>query len=171
MSLKKIGLASREAPGHSPEPWEDAVQWLKAAGLKNSQGRAAVIEAFFAQTGQVTAEEVAARVRERTDGVSVSTVYRTLKVLVEHGLASARQFGKGQARFKPAVRGPHLDRLVCTRCRVVVELIENGIGELQASAARRHGFEIHSRRSEVFGVCPRCRRLRDAATRPDSELV
>lgn len=161
MSATRRKHVSREAFGRSPERWEDALQALKTAGLKSSRIRAAIIEAFFAVGEHVTPEELAARVRERTGPVSVSTVYRTFKVLVEHGLASAHQFGKGQARFEPALQRRHHDHLVCTRCRNVVEFVESRIEELQTAAARSHGFEIHSHKLEIYGVCPRCRGVSD----------
>lgn len=149
-----------EAAESSTQPFDDAVRALKTAGVKISQERAVIIESFFDQGGHATAEELAARVRERTGRANVSTVYRTLKVLSEHGLASGLH-GKGQARFRPEVRRPHLDRLVCTRCRKVVALGENRIDDILTAAARAHGFEIQSRKVEVYGLCPRCRRLRD----------
>lgn len=102
--------------------------------------------------------------------MSLTTVYRTLKVLLEHGLASASQLGREQTRFEPVARGPTVDRLVCVRCRAVVEIEEHGIEELQSAAARRQGFELLSRKSEVLGVCPRCRGPRDAAaSSPDAD--
>lgn len=157
----------RGAEDEDSPRWENAIERLKAAGLKGSQVRSAVIEVFFGVGGKITAEQLTARVRERTPGVSLPTVYRTLRVLVEHGLASASQLGREQTRFEPVARGPTVDRLVCVRCRAVVELVEHGIEELQSAAARRQGFELLSRKSEVRGVCPRCRRARDASPGAD----
>lgn len=161
MSATRRSMFHATLSGTLPERWEDAVQTLKTAGLKSSRIRAAIIEAFFAVGAHVTAEELAARVRERTGPVSVSTVYRTFKVLVEHGLASARQFRKGQARFEPALQRRHHDHLVCTRCAKVVEFVESRIEELQTASTRSHGFELYSHTLEIYGLCPRCRRVRD----------
>ena len=170
MSATRRKHVSCESFGHSPERWEDAVQALKTAGLKSSRIRAAIIEAFFAVGEHVTPEELAARVRGRAGHVSVSTVYRTFKVLVEHGLASARQFGKGQARFEPALQRRRHDHLVCTRCSKVVDFVESRIEELQTAVARTHGFDIHSHKLEIYGLCPRCRRTRDMEAPPDGEV-
>lgn len=142
----------------------EVIAALKRAGVKNSRPRVAIIEVFYEEPGHCTAEELALRVRERVRGVSISTVYRTLQMLVAHGHATARQFGSGQQRFEPAASSHH-DHLICTRCGAVVEFVNDTIEELQLAAARERGFEVETHRLEIYGVCPECRR--GAASPPD----
>lgn len=146
---------------------------LARAGLKRSAVRNAVVEAFFACEGHVTVDELLARAREILPGVGHSTVYRTMKLLVEHGEAAARDFGGGHARFEPA-SARHHDHVVCTLCGAVREFEDEEIEHLQRLVARRLGFEIDSHRLELYGRCAACRaaasrrgsRTRAGATRP-----
>jgi len=129
---------------------------LARAGLKRSAVRNAVIEAFFASEGHVTVDELLLRAREILPSVGPSTVYRTMKLLVEHGFATSRDFGGGHARFEPA-SGRHHDHVVCTRCGAVREFEDQEIELLQQQVARRLGFEIDSHRLELYGRCAACR--------------
>lgn len=134
---------------------------LKDAGVRGSRRRAAVIEAFFSGATNVTAEELAESLERRGRYVSVATVYRTLAVLVEHRLARAHRFATGQSRFEPAADDRHVDHLVCTGCRAVIEFRETALEEIHAAVARRHGFQLRGRKLDLYGVCETCLRARE----------
>ena len=135
-----------------------ALARLKDAGVRGSRRRATVIEAFFSGATHVTAEELAESLEGRGRYVSVATVYRTLAVLVEHRLARAHRFANGQSRFEPAADDRHVDHLVCTGCRAVIEFRETALEEIQAAVARRHGFQLRGRKLDLYGVCETCLR-------------
>ncbi len=129
---------------------------LVRTGAKHSHARDAVVDAFLATKGHVSVEELTAIVRRRTPGVGYTTVYRALKVLAESGLAAARQFGDGHARYERILEGTHHDHLICTECGVIVEFEDLGIEKMQEAAAQRHGFEITNHKMEIYGRCVRC---------------
>jgi Fur family ferric uptake transcriptional regulator len=133
------------------------VEAIAARGLKHSRQRTAIAETFFAMGGHVAIDELVARVRQEDPRVSVATVYRTMKLLAECGLAIARHFGDGQTRYEPAIRRHHHDHLICTSCGDIVEFESERIEELQDRVARRHGFEVEHHRLEIYGRCARCR--------------
>lgn len=91
--------------------------------------------------------------------VSVSTVYRTLNLLVAHRLATARHFGRGMTRYEAGADESHHDHLVCTRCRKTVEFTDDAIEAYQEQVGRRHGFDIDSHMIELYGVCAQCRAI------------
>jgi Fur family ferric uptake transcriptional regulator len=98
--------------------------------------------------------------------VSLATVYRTMKLLAESGLASARQFGDGQTRYEAAAGRGHHDHLICTGCGAIVEFANARIESLQSLVARRHGFEVENHKLELYGRCGRCRRAARTGTGP-----
>jgi Fur family ferric uptake transcriptional regulator len=134
--------------------------FLQKKGLKHSRQRDAIVQAFFAMGGHVPVDALVARVREQDPRVSVATVYRTMKLLAECGLAVQRRFGEGQTRYEPAMsrHADEHDHLICTGCGEIVEFESERISELQLKVARRHGFEIERRRVELYGRCAGCRR-------------
>jgi Fur family transcriptional regulator, ferric uptake regulator len=135
-------------------------EFIHRKGLKHSRQRDAIAQAFFALGGHVPVDAVVARVREQDPRVSVATVYRTMKLLAECGLAVPRHFGEGQTRYEPATsrQAEAHDHLICTSCGHIVEFESDRISALQIRLARRHGFEIERRRVELYGRCASCRR-------------
>ncbi len=131
--------------------------FIAERGLKQSRQRELVAEALFAMTGHVSADELVERVRAVDRRVSVATVYRTLKLLGESGLAVPRHFGEGQTRWESAVGRTHHDHLICTRCGTIVEFANDEIERLQVLVARRHAFEVEEHRLELYGRCGACR--------------
>jgi Fur family ferric uptake transcriptional regulator len=152
--------SSSSRPGHATAP---ALATLGAHmarhGLKHSRQRERIAQTFLSMGGHVSVEEVVARVRREDPRVSVATVYRTMKLLAECGVAVPRQFGgDGQTRYEAASGRPHHDHLICTSCGDIVEFANERIESLQETVARRHGFEVQSHRLELYGRCARCRR-------------
>lgn len=160
MVERHMTAKSRSSLGSSPEGSAEAKARLAAqlarAGFKRSRGRDAVVNAFLATPGHVSAEELTAIVRRHAPGTSYSTVYRALKLLAECGFAATHQFGDGQARYELALHRAHHDHLVCTSCGAIFEFQEPGIEEQQENVARRHGFEVESHRMELYGRCAGC---------------
>jgi len=132
--------------------------WLEERGLKHSRQRDVIVETFFAMGGHVPVDGLVARVRTLDARVSVATVYRTLKLLSECGIAVPRRFEDGQTRYEPATDRSHHDHLICTGCGRIVEFENERIEELQQRVARSHGFEVDSHKLELYGRCDRCRR-------------
>ena len=108
--------------------------------------------------GHVPVESLVEAVRRDEPGVSVATVYRTMKLLAECGLAVPRQFDGEQVRYEPATGRPHHDHLICTACGEIVEFANERIEALQARVAERHGFQVETHKLELYGRCARCRR-------------
>jgi Fur family ferric uptake transcriptional regulator len=134
------------------------VAHLEQRGLKHSRQRELVAEVFFDAGGHVAVEELTRRVRAEDPRVSVATVYRTMKLLSECGLAVARQFDGGQTRYEPGAGRAHHDHLICTSCGEIVEFANPRIEALQVRVAASHGFEVASHKLELYGRCARCRR-------------
>lgn len=131
---------------------------MSERGLKSTRQRSLIIDLFFEMHGHLSVEDVWARVRQDDPRVSVATVYRTMKLLSEAGLAHARNFGDGQTRFEPAVGREHHDHLICTRCGTIIEFENDQIERMQDAVARRHGFKVTSHKMELYGLCKSCQK-------------
>ena len=133
------------------ERWRE---YLQKHSLNVTQQREAIVDAFLRCQDHVSIDELLARVRKRHKKVGYATVYRTLKLLVESGLAHERQFGDGQARFE--VAGEHHDHLICAKCGLILEFEDDEIERLQEKVAERlGGFNVVRHRHELYGLCPK----------------
>jgi Fur family transcriptional regulator, ferric uptake regulator len=129
-------------------------QYLQEHGLNTTQQRELIVDYFFRSHDHVSIDELLARVRKRNKRVGYATVYRTLKLLVDAGLATQRQFGDGQARFE--IAGEHHDHLICTKCGLILEFEDDEIEALQDRIAERlGGFEVVRHKHELYGICPK----------------
>lgn len=132
--------------------------YIAKHGLKTSRQRELIAEVFFASPGHLSVDELLERVRSQDPKVGQATVYRTMKLLVEIGLAGARQFGDGHTRYEPVESREHHDHLICTSCGKIVEFHNSQIEELQTRVARQHGFVVTRHKLELYGLCADCRR-------------
>ena len=131
-------------------------RFMAEHGLKSTRQRSLIVETFFASEGHLSVEELWDKVRSTDARVSVATVYRTMKLLSEGGLAHARNFGDGQTRYEAAVGRHHHDHLICTKCGTIVEFENDRIEAMQEAVARRHGFKVTSHKMELYGLCKNC---------------
>ena len=94
-------------------------RYLEEHSLKHTAQREAILDAFLEATGHITSEDIYNRVRKTHPNIGYTTVYRTMKLLCDAGLASERHFDDGVTRYE--VEQEHHDHLVCTRCGKIVE--------------------------------------------------
>ncbi len=135
--------------------------YMDRKGLRHTDQRKLIVETFFRSENHVSIEELLANVREKDRRVGYATVYRTLKLLAECGVANERRFGDGLTRYELADdTAHHHDHLICVDCGDIVEFEEPAIEELQDGVARRYGFELRSHKHELYGVCSRCQSKR-----------
>lgn len=134
--------------------------YLTKQGLKSTRQRDVIAERFFATDGHTSIEELLALAREDAPKVGYATVYRTLKLLTECGLAAERRFGEGHTTYETAGDAEHHDHLICIECNHVLEFHNEEIEKEQERVARSFGFNVIRHRHELYGLCPRARGIK-----------
>ena len=130
-------------------------QYLEDHNLKHTKQREAILGAFLEASGHVTSEDIYQRVHRDHPNVGHTTVYRTMKLLCEAGLASERHFEGGITRYE--IEHRHHDHLVCTRCGKIIEFECAMIESTQIEIAERYHFRVLRHRHELYGHCESCR--------------
>jgi Fur family transcriptional regulator, ferric uptake regulator len=133
--------------------------------LKRSSQREAILDAFLEAAEHVSAEDLLRRVKRSYPAVGRTTIYRTLKVFKDAGLASELQLG-GEARFEPTWKREHHDHFLCRACGEITEFRSAEIERVQEQIAAKAGFVVEGHRHHIFGVCRRCSGRVKAAARP-----
>lgn len=126
-------------------------------GLRSTKQRDIILDVFLATHEHLSVEELYLKVRASHPGIGQATVYRTLKLFVEAGLAREMTFADGQTRYEHQLAGEHHDHLICTRCNAIIEFEDETIERLQREIAERHGFLLTSHKMQLCGLCPACR--------------
>ena len=147
---------AENSKGDFKSPWRS---YLRKKGFKTTQQREAIVDAFLRSSGHVALDDLLARARRTHPGVGLATVYRTVKLLEEAGLAASRQFQSGHTLYEVAQGRAHHDHLICQQCGYIVEFESDEIERLQISAARRMGFNVLRHRHELFGLCEKAQGL------------
>jgi len=132
------------------------VQCKAAKGLKSSQKRLAIIEYFLKKDRHFTTEQLYYELKKINQKFSYSTVYRSLKLLADCGLASISHFEKGVTRFEPIHTHEHHDHLICVECGRIIEFTNQNIEKSQKKIAGRYNFQIRYHKLELYGLCENC---------------
>ncbi|HJL42239.1 MAG TPA: transcriptional repressor [Myxococcales bacterium LLY-WYZ-16_1] len=136
------------------EALETLRDYVAKHGLKFTRQRELISEVFFKSGGHLKVEDLLERVREVDPQVSLATVYRTMKLLTECGLAEPHRFGDGHTRYEPTEGDDeHHDHIICSDCGRIVEFFNAQLEQLQEEIARSHGFRLKSHRMELYGTC------------------
>ncbi len=130
---------------------------LRRLGLKWTSQRDDIAKVFFAAKRHISVDELYREVKKVNPRIGYATVYRTMKLLKECGLASESHFLNGEARYE-STEGQHHDHLICVQCGSIVEFEEERIERLQAEVARKAGFLFTGHRMELYGVCAACQK-------------
>ena len=123
--------------------------------LKRSEQREVILDALLRSDRHLSAEELLRTVKRRHPEVGRTTVYRTLKLLTEAGLARELVID-GQAHYERGYLREHHDHFICTSCGAILEFTSPDIERLQEEFAARLGFVIEAHRHEIYGRCARC---------------
>lgn len=131
-------------------------KYLDAHGLKETAHRRLILEVFVSGEGHRSVEDIYQRVRQEDSRIGYTTVYRTMKLLSDSGLARAVDLSDGMMRYEHLYNHAHHDHMVCTQCGRSVEFFNAQIEKLQDEASAELGFTVVDHRLQIYGVCSQC---------------
>src|SRR4030042_3317079 len=126
--------------------------YLDDKRLKHTRQREAILEVFLDPRGHVTSEDLFRKVRALHPRIGYTTVYRTMKLLCDAGLASERRFDDGATRYE--IEQEHHDHMVCLRCGKILEFECSMIEDAQRDVVKRYGFRLLRHRHAIYGYSP-----------------
>ncbi len=123
----------------------------EAHGLRMTGQRRVIADVLQTSTDHPDVEELYARASAIDAGISIATVYRTVKLFEETGILERHEFGDGRARYEDAEREHH-DHLIDMNSGEVIEFVDKEIEALQEKIAEKLGYELRGHRLELYGV-------------------
>lgn len=139
----------------------DLEQLLRARGYRVTRPRRAVWEVLRTAEGHLTVEQVASAAAALGHDLDLASVYRSLDLLEQLGLARSSRLGDADAsRWEVAHPDEHF-HLVCTSCGDVDHHVGSLVAEVRHHLDDGHGFAVESVELTVTGRCARCRRRAD----------
>jgi len=131
-----------------PKPDYEAA--LKQSGVRITRPRRVILGILSEMGDHPDAMEIFKRAVALDSSISLSTVYRTMKLLEELGAIHRHAFAGGPSRFEPA-DGEHHDHLIDLDTGDVIEFQSDRIEQLQNEIARELGYDIVHHRLELYG--------------------
>lgn len=129
---------------------------LRERELPFTQQREAVARVLFESTRHLSADDVAEELRRRGEQIGKATVYRTLALLVELGLATEHDFDEGFRRYQMQIGAAQYDHMICTVCGDVIPFRRAELEDAIERIARDADFATITRQIKVFGTCHEC---------------
>jgi Fur family ferric uptake transcriptional regulator len=126
---------------------------LQAEGHRLTRPRRQILERLFNQRRSTTASELHQELGDRD--VSLASVYRTLELLVELGLAETTAHSGAEHQYL-ACSLEHHHHIICDRCGMVAELEECALAPIETMVASQSGFAIDGHTLEFHGRCASC---------------
>ncbi|CAI8411458.1 MAG: transcriptional repressor [Rhizobiales bacterium TMED143] len=121
------------------------------AGMRMTEQRRVIARVLTLANDHPDVEEVHRRAVLEDAGISIATVYRTVRLFEEAGILTRHDFGDGRARYEP-VSDDHHDHLIDIQTGQVIEFTNEAIEELQKEVARKLGYKLVDHRLELYGV-------------------
>lgn len=132
------------------------VEHLQVEGLRRTSQRDLILEIFLSTEEHLTSEDLHSLVHKKDDTIGLTTVYRTLKLLTEAGLAREVRFGDNKTYYEHHYNHEHHDHMICTDCGKVIEFFSPDIEALQDEMAGNFGFRPTHHSLRLWGVCSDC---------------
>jgi len=120
-------------------------------GLRITDQRRIIARVLSEALDHPDVEAVHARAAVLDPGISIATVYRTVRLFEEAGILERHEFGDGRARYEAASEAHH-DHLIDVETGRVIEFVDPELEALQKAIAEKLGFRLVDHRMELYGV-------------------
>lgn len=139
---------------------------LEEQDIRLTEGRQLVLNVLDEHKNQhLTVEEIYMNAYEANPSIGMATIYRTMDLLVKHGIAQKFEFGEGKARYelvpRPGQPGHH-HHLICKKCKRIINYDDfmqeekDFLGQVEEDLSRKYNFEIEDHLIQFYGFCRDC---------------
>lgn len=130
---------------------------IKSLGLNNSNQREYVLKVMFDCEDHLSAEQIAAQVKERYNlSIGIATVYRIVNLLEEMHIINGILIDGKDSKVYELNLVSHHDHIVCVECGKIVEFYDAELEKIQELVAYDKGFTLESHNMILYGICPKC---------------
>ncbi|MBV9217448.1 MAG: transcriptional repressor [Acidobacteria bacterium] len=130
--------------------------YIQSRGLRHTGQRDLILQTFLSTEEHLTSEDLYGLVSKIDPTLGLTTVYRTLKLLTEAGLAREVRFGDNKTYYEHHFNHEHHDHMICTECGKVIEFFSPDIEALQDEMADKFGFRPTHHSLRLWGLCSEC---------------
>lgn len=132
---------------------------LKTNTLKFTKQRELILKFLYEHDNHYTPEDIYMLLKKEHPeiNIGIATVYRTLTLLEESGIASSISFGVHGKKYELGLKKHH-DHLICTQCGEIIEFYDDTIEERQKEIAKKFNFQMTDHTMKIVGLCENCQK-------------
>jgi Fur family ferric uptake transcriptional regulator len=132
---------------------------LKENSLKFTKQRELILKFLYDNEDHFTPEDIYMLLKKEYPhiNIGIATVYRTLTLLEESGIASSISFGAQGKKYELGLKKHH-DHLICTSCGEIIEFLDETIESRQEQIAKKFNFKMHDHTMKIVGLCEKCQK-------------
>jgi len=130
---------------------------LKTNTLKFTKQRELILKFLYENDDHFTPEDIYMLLKKEYPAINIgiATVYRTLTLLEESGIASSISFGAAGKKYELGLKKHH-DHLICTSCGEIIEFFDETIEAQQEFIAKKFNFKMTDHTMKIVGLCENC---------------
>jgi Fur family ferric uptake transcriptional regulator len=130
---------------------------LKNNTLKFTKQRELILKFLYENDDHFTPEDIYMLLKKEYPDINIgiATVYRTLTLLEESGIASSISFGVQGKKYELGLKKHH-DHLICTACGNIIEFFDETIESQQEKIAKKFNFQMTDHTMKIVGLCENC---------------
>jgi len=138
---------------------EGLINKILGAGLKNTKYRVNIIELLSKTEELLSAQEIYKRLIKKHIRINLSTVYRTLDILVDNQILSKVTLDGEKQAFYEYNRDIHHHFLICRGCSKIIPVFDCPLHDYEEKLSKESGFIITGHRVEFYGYCEECKTI------------
>ena len=123
----------------------------ESAGLRMTDQRRIIAKTLQNSSDHPDVEQLYSRAVIKDPGISIATVYRTVKLFEEAGILDRVEFNDGRSRYEDAERDHH-DHLIDLQTGEILEFFDNEIEKLQEKISKKFGYKLLGHKLELYGI-------------------
>ncbi len=141
----------------------DCEEIFKKNGYRVTLPRRLIVQLLTNVTGHPNAKEIYLRINKKHPEIGLTTIYRTLDLLVKLHIINKFDFGDGLARYElSSICTGHHHHIICSRCCQIIDYNdsfgekEDYIQRLQEEISKKYNFAISDHEIQFYGTCEKC---------------
>jgi len=134
---------------------------LNERGWRLTPQRETILQVFqnLPKGNHLSAEDLYNVLKEKESGISLSTIYRTLKLMARMGILRELELAEGHKHYELNQPHPHHHHhLICVRCSKTIEFKSDSILKVGTKTAQKEGFHLLDCQLTIHAICPACQR-------------
>ena len=135
----------------------DFKELLKKNNLKFTIQREVILETLYNSDEHLSPESLYHLIQSKYPQLNtgIATIYRTLTLLEESDIVTSLSFGSQGKKYELGAKEHH-DHMICTKCGLITEFVDEEIEKRQQTIAKSFNFKMTDHSMQIYGICSKC---------------